>query len=75
MKKFLYPEHLVHSIITERSECGKFLFLTNLIINFNIDFEKVYIYPQSLHQGIYQKVIICFSSYIPIYIVPNISYE
>ena len=33
MEKFLYPNHPVLCIITGPSECGKSVFLTNLILN------------------------------------------
>ena len=33
MDKFLYPQHPVKFIITGPSECGKSVFLTNLILN------------------------------------------
>ena len=35
----------------------------------------IYIYSRSLHQDLYQKLIKCFSNYIPINIIPNISNE
>ena len=33
MEKFLYPNHPVRCFVTGRSECGKSVFLTNLISN------------------------------------------
>ena len=39
------------------------------------DYNKIYIYSPSLHQDLYQKLIICFSNYIPIHIIPNILNE
>ena len=75
MKKFLYPNHPVRCIITGPSECGKSEFLTNLILNIINEFDKVYIYSPSLHQDLYQKLINCFSIYLPIHIIPNISNE
>ena len=36
-----------------------------------IEFEKTYIYPLSLHEDFYQKLIQRFSTYIPITITPN----
>ena len=70
MNNFLHPTHPVRSIITQPSECGK-TFLTNLILNIINKFEKRYIYSPSLHQDLHQKVIKCFSSYIPIEKIPN----
>ena len=61
MEKFLYP-----------SECGKSVFLTNLILNFINEYDKIYIYSPSVHQDLYQKLIKCFNNYIPIHIIPNI---
>ena len=75
MEKFLYPKHPVRCIITGPSECGKSFFLTNLILNIINEYNKIYIYSPSLHQDLYQKLIKCFSSYIPINIIPNIINE
>ena len=71
MEKILYPNHPVRCIITGPSECGKSVFLTNLILNIINEYDKMYIYSPSLHQDIYQKLSKCFSSYIPIHIIPN----
>ena len=35
----------------------------------------MYIYSPSLHQNFYQKLIKCFSKYIPIHIIPNLKNE
>ena len=75
MEKFLYPNHPVRCIITGPSECGKNFFLTNLILNFINEYDKIYIYSPSLHHDLYQKLIKCFSNYIPIHIIPNILNE
>ena len=75
MEKFLYPNHSVHCIITGPSECGKSVFLTNLILYIINEYDKIYIYSSSLHQDLYQKLFKCFSNYIPIHIIPNILYE
>ena len=72
MEKFLYPKHPVRCIITGPSESGKSVFLTNLILNIINENDKIYIYSPSLHQDLYQKLIKCFSNYIPINIIPNI---
>ena len=72
MKKILYPTHPVRCIITGPSECGKSVFLTDLILNIINEYDKIYIYSPSLHQDLYQKLIKCFSNYIPIHIIPNI---
>ena len=70
MEKFLYPNHPVRCTITGPSECGKSVFLTNLILNIVNEYDKIYIYSHSLHQDLYQKLIKCFSNYIPIHIIP-----
>ena len=75
MEKFLYPTHPVRCIITGPSECGKSVFLTNLILNIINEYDKIYIYSHSLHQSLHQKLIYCFSNYIPIHIIPNILNE
>ena len=75
MEKFLYPYHPVRCIITGPSECGKSYFLTNLILNIINEYDKIYIYSPSLHQDLYQKLIKCFSNYIPIHIIPSILKE
>ena len=55
MEKILYPNLSVRCIITGPSECGKSVFLTNLILNINSEYDDVYIYSPSLSQDIYQK--------------------
>ena len=75
MEKFLYPTHPVRCIITGPSECSKSVIPTNLILNIINEYDKIYIYSPSLHQDLYQKLIKCFSNYIPIPIIPNISNE
>ena len=75
MEKNLYPNHPVRCFITGRSECGKSVFLTNLILNISNEYNKIYIYSPSLHQDLYQKLIKCFIIYIPIHIITNILNE
>ena len=75
MDKILYPKHPSRIIITGPSECGKSVFLTKLILNIINEYDKIYIYSPSLHQDFYQKLIKCFSNYIPIHIIPNILIE
>ena len=72
MEKFLYPNPPVRCIITGPSECGKSVFLTNLILNIINEYNKLYIYSPSLSQVLYQKLFECFSNYIPINIIPKI---
>ena len=75
MEKYLYPTHPVRCIITGQSECGKSVFLTNLILNIINEYNKIYIYSPSLNQDFYQKLIKCSRNYIPIHIIPNILNE
>ena len=73
--KVLYPTHPVRCITTGPSECRKLVFLTNLMLNKDDDYDKTYIYSPSLYQDLYQKLSKCFSKYIPIHILPNILNE
>ena len=75
MEKFLYPKHPVRCIMTGPSECGKSVFLTNLILYIINEYDKIYIFSPSLHQDLYQKIIKRFSNYIPFNIIPNILNE
>ena len=75
MEKFLYPSHPVMCKKTGPSNVGKSVFLTNLISNVINEYHKIYIYSPCIHQNLYQKLIICFSNYIPIHIIPNILNE
>ena len=73
--KKLYPTHPVRCIITGPSNVGKSVFLTNLVLNIINEYDKIYIYSPSLHQDLYQKLIKCFSNYIPIHIITKILNE
>ena len=73
--KYLYPNHPVRCIITGRSNVGKSVILTILILNIINEYNKIYIYSPSLHQDFYQKLIKCFTNNIPNHIVPNILNE
>ena len=75
MEKELYPCHPCRCIITGPSECGKSVFLTNLILNIINEYDKIYIYSPSLHQDLYQRLRKCFSNHIPIHIIPKILNE
>ena len=75
MEKVLYPNHPVRCTITGSSNVGKSVFLTNLVLNFNNEYNKIYIYSPSLHQALYQKIINSFSNYITIHLIPNILNE
>ena len=75
MENFLYPPHPARVIITGPSCCGKSVFLTNLVLNINNEYDKINIYSPSLHQDLYRKLIKCFSNYIAIHMVQNILNE
>ena len=71
-EQFLYPDHPLRCIITGPSNVGKSFFLKNLILNIVNEYHKIHIYSPSLHRDLNQKLIKCFSNYIPIHIIPNI---
>ena len=75
MEKFSNLSHPVQCIITEPSECGKSYFLTKLLLNIFIEYEKIYIFSPSLHQDLDQKLIKSFSNYIPIHKILNLLNE
>ena len=75
MEKVLYQSHPCRVITTGPSNVGKSYFLRNLILNIINEYDKIYIYSPSLHQDLYQKLIKCFSNYIPYNIIPNILNE
>ena len=75
MEKILYPSHPCRCIITGPSNSGKTYFLSNIFLNIINEYDKIYIYSPSLHQDLYQKLIKCFSNYIPIHIISNILNE
>ena len=60
MEKFSCPNRPVRWTITGHRECGKSVFLTYLILNIINECNKIYIYPPSLHQNLYQNLIKCF---------------
>ena len=70
-----FPNHPVRCIISGPSECGKSVFPTNLRLNIIDEYDETYIFSPSLHQDLYQKLIKCFSNYIPIHIIPIILNE
>ena len=75
IEKFSYPNHPVRCIITGPSECGKSVLLTNLILNINNKYKKIYIYSPGLHQDLYQKLIECFSICMPFHLITHILNE
>ena len=73
--KKLYPQHPVRCIITGPNDCGKSVFLTNLISYIINEYDKIYIYSPSLYQDLYQKIVNCFNNYIPVNIIPTVLNE
>ena len=71
MEKNVYLNHPFRCIITGPSEWGKSVFLRNLILNFINEYDKINIYSPSIHHDLYQKLIKCFSKYIPFNRFPN----
>ena len=53
MENILQTTLAVKCIVSGPSECGKSVFLTNLILNPLNKFKKVYNYSPSLHQDLY----------------------
>ena len=60
---------------TRTKQCREERFLNKVILNIYNEYDKIYIYSPSLHQDLYQKLIKCFSNYIPIHIIPKILNE
>ena len=75
MESLSYPCHPIRCITCEPSEGGKSVFLPNLILNIINEHDKILICSPSLHQDLYQKLIKCFSEYMPIHIIPTILNE
>ena len=75
MEIIFHPQHPVRCLITGPSNAGESVFLTNLFLDFINEYDKINIYSPNLHQDLYQKIIKCFSNYIPIHIIPNILNE
>ena len=75
MKNVLYPTHLVCCNITGPSECGKSVFLTNLVLNSSNELDQIYIYSPSLHQDLYQQFFKCFCNNTLVYKIPKVLNE
>ena len=75
MENYLYPSHPVRCITTGPSNVGKSIILTNLILNNINEHDKLYIYSRILHQDFYQKLVKCFTNFIPFHTIPNILNE
>ena len=65
MGKIFYPPHSVRCVITGFSDCGRWVFLANLILNINKEYDNFYIYSPSLHQRFYQTINNCYSTSKP----------
>ena len=75
IEKTLYPNHSFGCNITGPSNSGISVILTNLILNFTNEYDKIYIYSPSFHRNFYQKLKKCFSKYIPFQTMPKILNE
>ena len=64
-EKYVYPNQPVRCIIIGHSECGKSVFLTNLFLNNVDEYGKIYNSSPPQRQGLYQKLIKCFSNFMP----------
>ena len=70
METFLCP---THPVLTK--QCWQTSTFNKLVLNIVNEYNKIYIYSPALRQDFYQKLIKCFSTYIPIHIIPNILKE
>ena len=75
MGKFFYLQHPLRCVFTGPSECGKSVFLSNLILSNINEYDKFYVYSPSFPQHLYQSIIKCFSIFIPIHIFRNLLNE
>ena len=71
MNKFLYPPHATRCVTSGPSNVGKSVFIKIFFSNFTNQYNKIYIYSPFLHQDMYQKQLKCFSSYLPLHIIPK----
>ena len=75
MEKYLFSNHPVRCIKSGPSECGKSVFLANLILNIITEYGEIHIYSPSLHEEKYQKIFKCLTNYKPIHIIPSLLNE
>ena len=73
MEKNFYSSYPIGCIITGPTDCGKSRFPKNLIFNINNDYGKRHSYSPSVHQDSFQKNFNCFSFFMPIIKIRNIS--
>ena len=73
MNNFLHTSHLAGVTNIGPRQCGKSVFLNNLILNFICGFEKNYIYSPFLLQELYQKLKKYFNIFIPLKKDPKLS--
>ena len=71
MEKCLYPNHPLPCIKCGPSNVGKSVLLINWILNIINKSDRINIYSPSLYQDLYQKLINCFTNYIPIQRIPK----
>ena len=75
MDKFSCPNHPVRCILTGPSGCRNLVFLTNLVLNIINEYDKICVYSRSLHEDLYQKLLIYFSNFITVHKFSNILNE
>ena len=72
MDSFLKPPHPGGIIHIGPSQGGKSICVTNLILNFINDFERIFTCSPYVHQDFYEILIECFSNFIPTDIIPTL---
>ena len=68
----MYPEKQVRCIISGRSASGKSTLLFKILFNIINDFDKIFIYSPTIHQPVYQTIIKCFESFLPLNVIKNV---
>ena len=71
MDNLLHLQQPVRCNITGPPECGKSYVLMNSTLKLSTNSKETYIFSPILHQDLNQKIIKCFSNYIPVNIIPN----
>ena len=68
----MYPEKPVRCIISGKSASGKSTLLFKILFNIINDFDKLFIYSPTIHQPVYQTLIKCLESFIPLNVIKNV---
>ena len=72
MEKLLYPEKPIRCIISGKSASGKSTLLFKILFDIITDFNKIFIYSPTIHQPVYQTLIKCLESFIPLNVIKNV---